>query len=77
MQVYKANTPDESDSYQHAIPSKLFLFLVGPMNNFQDDQDEQDAVPEPEQNLFELKYDGAEALDRLKPHDNNADKSCC
>jgi hypothetical protein len=37
------------------------------MINFQDDQDERDVVPEPEQNLFELEYDGAETLDRLKP----------
>jgi hypothetical protein len=37
------------------------------MINFQDDQNERDAVPEPEQNLFELEYDGAETLNRLKP----------
>jgi hypothetical protein len=37
------------------------------MINFQDDHDESDAMPEPEQNLFELEYDGAETLNRLEP----------
>ena len=37
------------------------------MINFQDDHDESDAMLEPEQNLFELEYDGPETLNRLEP----------
>jgi hypothetical protein len=37
-----------------------------PMTNSQDNQDESNVAREREQNLFELEYDGAETLDRLK-----------
>lgn len=37
------------------------------MINFQDDQDEWDAIREPEQNLYELRYGDPETLNRFRP----------